>query len=179
MNKYFAKTTLVASLLTISAHAVEANTFENPNLNGLKVAIIKDAAGTEEILAGDYDNGLNKISNLSQEPLANYEYAMGICVANIKLREFAKANNACSKAIDAIESIKGRARHGKFLKSMAYSNRAIVRYLSKDSHGALEDFAQALMTNSNHVVKGNIATFQALAASNDTDSSATTNTFGD
>lgn len=163
MKTFLAKASLLTALISVGASAVEANTFDNAyKLKGLKLAVIKDAIGTDDILAGEYSSGLNKITDLNNSPLDAYDTAMGACVANIKLNELSVANQACSKAIDAISAIKGRGRHGEYLKSIAYSNRAIVRYLSEDSNGALDDLTSALLVSDNDVVKGNVLALKRI-----------------
>ena len=89
---------------------------------------------------------------------------MGLCVASIKLSRFEEASTACTDAINAIEmsdSTLGRGRHGKYLKSIAYSNRGIARYLANDDTAAMTDFTTALMLNDNAIVKNNASTLKA------------------
>lgn len=174
MKNLLTKASLLVALMSSVASAVEVNTFdESPSLHGLKLAVIKDAVGSNEIVSGDYISGLNKISGLPEKSLTAYDVAMGACVANIKLNELSKANAACSTAIDAINAIKGRGRHREYLKSIAYSNRAIVRYLSDDSSGALADFTNALLVDNNKVVKGNIAILKRIQLHADENTSET------
>jgi hypothetical protein len=170
MKHLLAKASLFATFISVGASAIETNTFElaadvKPKLSGLKLAVIKDAIGSDEIVAGNYTTGLNKITDLQDKPLAAYDTAMGACVANIKLNDFSQASSACSKAIDAISAIKGRSRHNQYLKSIAYSNRAIVRYLSDDNQGALEDFTSALLVDDNSIVKNNILALKQINVS--------------
>ncbi|NMP32280.1 hypothetical protein HII17_11935 [Thalassotalea sp. M1531] len=168
MKKFLAKASLLATLVSVGTSAVEATTLTQPiKLNGLKIAIIKNAVGTDEIISGDYSAGLSKIVATKKPELSNYDKAMGVCVASLKLNELDKADSACTKAIDEISAIKGRGRHGEFLKSMAYSNRAIVRYLAKDNTGALEDFTSALVVDNNSIVKDNILALKRIQLTTD------------
>ncbi|WP_448211295.1 hypothetical protein [Colwellia sp. MEBiC06753] len=168
MNKYIVKATLlvaVATFVGISANTVVANTMDSStSLRGLKVAIVKDAIGTQDIVSGDYRSGLNKIASTTARVASPYDQAMGACVANIKLKKLAQANSDCSQAINAIDEVSGRSRQKEFLKSMAYSNRAIVRYLAQDNIGALDDLTSALLVDDNEIVKSNIMAFKHINA---------------
>ena len=156
---HLAKLTMLVALMSVSAHAVVK---ETPKLNGLKIAVIKDAVGTEDIIAGNYHSGLDKLATADASSFSDYDKAMGVCVANIKLNSLTIADKACTDAIDAMKALSGRGRHGQYLKALAYSNRAIVRYLAKDNSGAMEDFTSALLIDNNDIVKGNIIALRTI-----------------
>jgi len=160
IRKTLASATILGTLISISAHSIAADGLsvktEEPKLDGLKIAIIKNAVGSNEIIAGNYQLGLSKLTNSSDSALIGYETAMGLCAANIKLNELITADKACTEAIEAISALKGRGRHREFLKAIAYSNRAVVRYLDKDKGAALEDLTSALLINDSSIIKNNI-----------------------
>ncbi|MFD2167982.1 hypothetical protein ACFSJY_17135 [Thalassotalea euphylliae] len=161
MKSLLKKVPVLAALMAVSSHAVIADT-SAPALNGMKIAVVKDAIGSQDIVDGDYAEGLTK---LASSDVQAYDKAMGICVANIKLNNLDAADVACTSAIEEISSLNGRGRHAKFLKSVAYSNRAIVRYLSEDSEGALEDFTSAMLISDNDIVKDNLLTLKRIRLS--------------
>ncbi|MAG76777.1 MAG: hypothetical protein CL811_08455 [Colwelliaceae bacterium] len=168
MKPLLVKASLLLALMSAGTKLVEAKPLETTSkLHGLKIAIVKDAVGSTDIVAGDYTTGLSKIDELTPKQESGYDIAMGKCVANIKLNELASANMACSQAIESIDEINGHSRHIEFLKSMALSNRAIVRYLSNDSLGALDDFTSALLVNDNDIVKSNILALKQIRADQD------------
>ncbi|MCH2058510.1 MAG: hypothetical protein MK214_18260 [Thalassotalea sp.] len=168
MKPLLVKASLLLALMSADTKLVEAKPLETtPKLHGLKIAVVKDAVGSTDIVAGEYTTGLSKIDELTPKQESGYDIAMGKCVANIKLNELASANMACSQAIESINEINGHSRHIEFLKSMALSNRAIVRYLSNDRLGALDDFTSALLVNDNDIVKSNILALKQIRADQD------------
>ncbi|REL25904.1 hypothetical protein DXX93_04540 [Thalassotalea euphylliae] len=166
MNKQLSKISALVLLLgtTASAVAVAAkNVTTDAKLNGLKLAIVKNAPGSDEIIAGDYQLGLDKLASAKQDPISSYNQAMGMCVANIKLNDLSLADKACSFAVEQIDKVTGPSAQKLFLKSMAYSNRGIVRYLADDNVGALEDFTSALLVDNNTIVKNNLLTLKRIS----------------
>ncbi len=152
------KTTFtLAKVLSLSAlMATSAIADELPSkLNGLRIAVVKDALGSKELATGNYTIAENMLANTKSNPQASYERAMGLCVAYIKLEKLDEANIACSDAITSLNS-EASSRRAKYLTAIAYSNRGIAKYLAKDSQGALEDMTDALLIDSNDIVKGNL-----------------------
>ncbi|WP_286262775.1 hypothetical protein [Thalassotalea atypica] len=151
MNKKsgLSKVVALTTLLCSSAYATP-NTID---IDGLKVAIIKDAVGTNEVLTGNYPLAERKLTTSSKLTTSQFDQSMGLCVTYLKMTKLNKANNACSKALSSILGKSGRA---KYLASMAYSNRAVVKYLAKDHYGALDDMSSAILTSRNKVVKDNL-----------------------
>lgn len=159
--------TVIASALIMSIYSISASANDKENslkLNGMKIAIIKNAIGSKELIAGNYNEGLTKLSNSSKQN--EYEGAMGLCVANLKTHRYIEANIACSQAIDTINNIADDSYHNRYLKSLAYSNRGVVRYLAKDSYGALDDFTTALLVDNNDIVKKNLLNIKTVIFNN-------------
>lgn len=177
-----AATVLLATIITIGSSATEIDKqaqlsfsmlspdlkTEVPALHGLKVAIIRGTVGSSDIITGDYQSGLNKLTHSNTDTTSGYDKSMGLCVANIKLNELESAHQACTDAIEEVDTIIGRSRQKHFLKALAYSNRAIVHYLSKDNHGALKDFTNALFVDDNDIVKANIAALSTISSTIET-----------
>jgi hypothetical protein len=91
---------------------------------------------------------------------------MGLCVANLKVNRLAKAELACTQAIEAISAITADNKHNRYLKSLAYSNRGIVRYKSNSTLSAIEDFTTALKLSKRRYIKDNVAALKTAIASN-------------
>lgn len=151
----FAKALSLTALISTSAIADELPS----KLNGLRIAVVKDAIGSKELSVGDYSTAADLITKTQSSPEASYEKAMGLCVAYIKLEKLDAANVACSDAITSLDSI-STSSQAKYLTSIAYSNRAIAKYLAKDNQGALEDMTDALLIDNNTIVKGNLASMK-------------------
>jgi hypothetical protein len=163
MNTKVIKASLIAASIIAGTSAVKADVFDKKlTMSNLKIAVVKGALGSKEILSGEYSAGLDKISSESKLALQDYDKAMGVCVASLKLRNYDQAKSACTKAIVAVNDLNGTSTQEKFLKSIAYSNRGIVRYLSNDSYGALSDFTTALLVDRNAIVKGNLIAIKSL-----------------
>lgn len=157
------KTTVtIAKALSLTAlMATSAIAGELPSkLNGLRIAVVKDALGSRELSTGDYSTAANMLTKTSTTPQASYEKSMGLCVAYIKLEQHDAANIACSDAITSLDSVKTSKSQAKYLTSIAYSNRAIAKYLAKDNQGALEDMTEALLIDNNTIVKGNLVSMK-------------------
>ncbi|WDE04202.1 hypothetical protein SG34_023105 [Thalassomonas viridans] len=127
---------------------------------GFKIAVINGSAGSANIISGDYQKGLEEIStSYSGKTDISYawEYEFGLCAANLKMEQLEKAESACSRAITTMPRQMKRTRQGRYLHSVALSNRGIVRYISADVAGALADFNSAMAINENSIVKQNLS----------------------
>ncbi|REL30401.1 hypothetical protein [Thalassotalea euphylliae] len=178
MKSRMGKMSMFALLLgtTASAVAVAAKSVATEaKLNGLKLAVVKNAIGSNEIVEGKYQLGLSKLSSAPKDLASSYNQEMGMCVANIKLNKLSLADSACSNAIRQIDKVNGPTHQKQYLKSLAYSNRGIVRYLADDSLGAYEDFTSALLVDNNTIVKGNLLTFKQMAFTTNHQSTARNN----
>ncbi|WDE13030.1 hypothetical protein [Thalassomonas haliotis] len=165
--KVVAATTLLTVLLANSAFT-RAQTVHD--LDSFKIAVINNSSGSDDILSGKYQEGLEQITEHYRPNTGisyAWEYELGICAANLKMKQLTKAEAACSRAITTMPRQMKRSRQGRYLHSIALSNRAIVRYLSADIAGALADFNKAMTINQNSIVKQNLAVVtNSLAISN-------------
>jgi hypothetical protein len=159
------------SLLIASFPALANNQLATDSLSGFKIAVIKGAPGSKQILQGNYVNAINEIKTqtakpLPQAPLAsayiNYELALGMCVANLKLKALTLAEHSCSQAVNLISQGK-LPTASPYVKALAYSNRGIVRYLNNDEYGAVDDFTSAILISREPVISHNLSRFKQLA----------------
>lgn len=166
--KVAAATTLLTLLLANSAFAL---TQPGHTLDGFKIAVISNSSGSDDILSGRYQEGLEEITE-NYHPNSDisyaWEYELGICVANLKMKQLTKAETACSRALTTMPRQMKRSRRGKYLQSIALSNRGIVRYLSADITGALADFNKAMTINKNTIVRQNLSVITNTLAINNT-----------
>ncbi|WP_286234894.1 hypothetical protein [Thalassotalea sediminis] len=144
----------------VLASMLSTVTLADEPLSKFKVAVIKNTAGSSELVNGNYTSGLNKLKH-AQKSSHHFEIDMGLCAANLKRYKFDQAEEACSKAINNIDTHAARSREGKFIKALALSNRGIVRYLQNNNFGALDDFTSALLLSDSRVIKDNLAYFKS------------------
>ena len=160
-----ARITLLSLLIASTSAVAEISSTQPASMNGFKIAVIKYSSGTEDIISGNYLNGINTINSEDKESSA-FEKSMGLCVANLKVNRLAKAELACTRAIEAISAITADNKHNRYLKSLAYSNRGIVRYKSNSTLSAIEDFTTALKLSKRRYIKDNVAALKNAIASN-------------
>ncbi|WDE00261.1 hypothetical protein [Thalassomonas actiniarum] len=157
----FIKVTTATALLTVLlATSAFANTHAATEAAGFKIAVIDGSSGSARILSGEYQKGLEEITeDYRHNTNSSYawEYELGLCVANLKMQRLTAAQTACSRAITTMPRHMKRSRKGRYLHSIALSNRGIVRYISADFSGALTDFNTAVTINKNLLVEQNLA----------------------
>ncbi|XQW84289.1 hypothetical protein ACOYR1_14280 [Thalassotalea piscium] len=137
----------LSTVLLSSAYASETST-------KFTVAIIKGAAGSNEIKDGNYHIGLESLSAASTT--SSFDKNMGLCVAHLQAKSFTNAEVACTEAITVIDTNKAKGPRAKLLKALAYSNRGIVKYFQDDEYGALADLSSALLLADDPVIVNNI-----------------------
>jgi len=130
--------------------------------NGFKVALVKDAIGSEHIISGKYNTGIDELNLTNNKD--DFDKQMGLCVAHIKTLKLEAAEKSCSSAIKTISSNAARSRHDKLLKALAYSNRGVVHYLDNKTNKAYQDFVKASKLTTSNIVNENLAYFKAKAA---------------
>ncbi|WP_281556323.1 hypothetical protein [Thalassomonas sp. RHCl1] len=159
-SRFIKVTTATALLTVLLATSAFANIQAATALAGFKIAVIDGSSGSAKILAGDYQKGLEEITEDYHQDTNNsyaWEYELGLCVANLKMQRLSAAETACSRAITTMPRHMKRSRKGRYLHSIALSNRGIVRYISADFSGALTDFNAAMAINRNSLVEQNLA----------------------
>ncbi|GHE86367.1 hypothetical protein [Thalassotalea profundi] len=145
----------VSTLLSASALASDVS-------SKFTVAIIKNAAGSNEIIKGDYHNGIESLS--MSDTKSSFDESMGLCVAYLQANSLADAEVACTDAITAIDTSKVKSHRSQLLKALAYSNRGIVKYFKADEYGALEDLSTALLLADDPVIINNINYLKSTAS---------------
>lgn len=120
-----------------------------------KVAVVKNTTGVAEIKNGDYQEGINAIASNTMDSNTKFNDTLNLCAAKLKLGEYTAAETACSNAITVISKAE-ITEHNNYLKSIAYSNRGIVRHYLTNKAGSFADFNQALSLDDNKVVRANV-----------------------
>ncbi|WP_206483627.1 hypothetical protein [Thalassotalea sp. G2M2-11] len=134
-----------------------ASAMATENTSGFTLAVVEDATGSDEIIAGDYHAGLASIASITADK--KFAHFTSLCVAHIKTANLASAETACTDAIKAIPAKASRGRHGKLLKALAYSNRGIARYLDGENLSAFEDFSKAKSLSKHTLIVENVTYF--------------------
>jgi len=152
--------TLLTASMTLPSFIVNAE-----NNGGMRIAIIKGAVGSNDIINGNYQQATSKLATLPLEPIsankhAEIEYAMGLCAAFIKMDKLSQAKKACTNAIDSLDALNSSSQQIKYLTAMSYSNRGIAKYLADDTQGAYDDITTAMLIDGNDVVKENLIQFK-------------------
>ncbi|WP_394172648.1 hypothetical protein [Thalassotalea litorea] len=144
---------LLFSILATSAgiEASELSSLEQP----FKVAVVKNAPGSDAILSGEFATGASELNSAAAQTSEYYEKAMGLCALHIKTGEYESAKSACSEAISTVSSF-DNTHKSRYLSALAYSNRAIVRYFLDDTLGAFTDLSKALEYSDDDIVMDNL-----------------------
>ena len=164
MKKYtlsaFVTVSLLASSVSICALA---------SATGLKVAVVENALGSNELVSGNIDSGLNKI--VSAGKLKTFEQNIGLCAGYIKSSMAEKAKVSCTAAIESLTEYDKSESRIAYLTSVTYSNLAIAKYMSSDTLGAMTDSVEALLIDDNDITRHNLASIKKLARGLDNDKS--------
>jgi len=111
-----------------------------------------NATGGHSIVSGDYNTALDELKHPSlswSQDVATV--ATNKCVAHAMVGEFETAMAACNAAIASarhdlrfldFSAISERQQYSEYL-AVAYANRAVVDWLSKDASSAASDLASA------------------------------------
>ncbi|MBA6253934.1 MULTISPECIES: hypothetical protein [unclassified Colwellia] len=121
----------------------------------LKVAVVKDTRGTQDIVKGNFNKSIKKLTKRHQDE-SSYNSHMSLCVAYLQADNAVQSESACTAAIDSIEAMKLNNTNALYLKSLSYSNRGISRYKNNDLNGALADLNQAILIDENTITLGNL-----------------------
>lgn len=140
---------LVASIILVSPTLVFAKA------TGLQVAIVKDSLASQNILSGDFEKSIKRLTHKKRSSSA-YEKNMGLCVAYLKSNNSEQSESSCTTAIESLSSINTKNSRALYLKAIAYSNRGVARYLNDDLTGAIDDLTIAKSIDENSITKGNL-----------------------
>ena len=169
LPKKVALTGAVATLLlAAAAHAGDTS-------GKFVLTVYSNGLGGKSLLAGDYAAALEQISRpqgnwLLRDPMTT---ATNLCVAYTMTLQWDAARAACNEAISEARRAKlrepswavGARRKQNDYVALAYSNRAVLRWLSKDPDSAAKDIAaaEALAPEADFVAR-NRAALNASAA---------------
>ena len=140
-------TCLAASLISFNSMAA--------NTKGFQVAVVELTPGAKEIIEGQYQTGLKKLTLQKTAKRPSFNRSLTLCAANIMVNDFQSADGACTVAIEKYKNRNGM--NHKYLRSIAYSNRGIARYLQGDKEGASTDLRTAASIDRNRIVMANLA----------------------
>jgi hypothetical protein len=147
------KSILLATLLPTLVMSNPASAFESSN--ALKVAVVKNATGTRDIINGDIRSGIKKITRRHVDE-NSYDSNMSLCVAYLKAENAKLSESSCTAAINSVEEMKLNNDKSLYLKSLSYSNRGIARYKNSDIYGALADLNTAVSIDDNVIAVSNL-----------------------
>lgn len=156
----------LSTLTLLTASLAGPSFIANADTNsGMRIAIIKGAMGSNDIINGNYQQATSKLASLTlaASPDSTHEtieYAMGLCAAFIKMDKLSQAKQACTQAIVSLDSMTSSSQQVKYLMAMSYSNRGIAKYLADDTQGAYDDMTTAMLIDGNDVVKENLIQFK-------------------
>lgn len=144
----FAKSATIAAasslLFVAAAHAEMAH-------SPLTLTAYVNGAGGESLTTGKYDMALVELKNARPTNSNAYSAKLNnLCVAHTIKRQLTEAKGACDAAVKAAKYDRlnsqryapGSARENSYV-AIAYTNRAIVHMLSKDTASAKADLERA------------------------------------
>ena len=143
LSNYLLVTSLIIGF-NVSAKDIE---------NQLEMVVIMDSLATRDILSGDFQKAVDRFENtrnIRRYRNSTFEVSMGACVAEYGVSKLVQAEKSCTKAINDYEGKLGNEY--LYLKSLALSNRSIVRYKMGDLDNSLEDIKLAVKANDNKIV---------------------------
>ena len=170
------KPTLLKTILATMVLSNPVLAFES-NLK-LRVAIVKNATGTHEIVKGEFDSGIKKLNKLYKGE-DSFGSNMGLCVAYLKTKEAEQSESACTAAIDSAKKINLKNSKADYLKSLSYNNRGISRYINNDVSGALSDLSAAVLIDDNAITTSNLELLKQYSFKQGTLTSTTSSILSD
>jgi hypothetical protein len=132
-----------AALLGAASHAATDTHFDTR----FTMTAYSNAVGGQEILSGDYKAALTKLSARAEDAAV----VMNRCVALTMTAQWPAAQQACNTAVHYAELAKANAQSGALQDrhsqdeglAIAYSNRAVLKWLTADPKAAEDDLRQA------------------------------------
>jgi hypothetical protein len=132
---------------------------------------IVNGAGGESLVAGNYELALKQIKASKYNTIVASTIPINLCVAHTAMRNWSAARAACDAAVNHALSTSPRSSYGDGLSAIqdhrntiaiAYSNRAVVNWLSKETVAAAEDLAKAhKLAPDAQFIASNIEAFKA------------------
>lgn len=165
MSKIILKKLLLSTLIATSSISAFAG---KPVF---QVAIVKDAVASNDIVKGDVESGLKKLTARAKAN-NSYDKKMGLCVAYLQSNNSQASESACTEAINSIDELALNTKKALYLKSLNYSNRGVSRYKNADFDGALSDFSTAVAIDNNATTKNNLAFIRQIMSDMKVESTA-------
>ena len=147
------KPTLLKTLLATLVLSNPVLAFESDS--ALRVAVVKNATGTNDIVKGNMSTGIKKLNRRHKDE-DSFGSNMSLCVAYLHSDDAKQSESACTAAIDSAEKINLRSSKANYLKSLSYNNRGISRYINNDISGALSDLNAAVLIDDNTITVSNL-----------------------
>jgi hypothetical protein len=123
--------------------------------NTLKVAVVKNATGTRDIINGNFSSSIKKLTKRHIDE-DSYGRNMSLCVAYLQIDNARLSESSCTAAINSIEAMNLNSDKFHYLKSLSYSNRGLARYKNADISGALADLNDAVLIDDNVIAVNNL-----------------------
>jgi hypothetical protein len=138
------------SVLLPKSRRGDAQQCSRPARKRLTLATYVDAAGGKALVAGRTDRALEQLYAKRAAPLAGPALT-NLCVAHTVLRQWPEASDTCDAAVASATAARadGAYRPGSSLRqrntaaAVAYSNRAVMHWLMRDTVAAQDDLASA------------------------------------
>ena len=147
------KPTLLKTLLTTLVLSNPVLAFESNS--ALRVAVVKHATGTNDIVKGNMSTGIKKLNRRHKDEYS-FGSNMSLCVAYLHSDDAKQSESACTAAIDSAHRISLKSAKADYLKSLSYNNRGISRYINNDISGALSDLNTAVLIDDNTITIRNL-----------------------
>ena len=115
---------------------------------GLVLASFTDVTGGVALVRGNTEHAIRQIE---ADARISAEEQINLCVAHTALRNWTEAQVACDVAVTAADQARAKTKSGSVSKlrwadkrvAVAYSNRAVLRWLASDTVAAYADLAHA------------------------------------
>lgn len=121
------------------------------------MSVIKNEAFGQTFLSGEYEKGIAKIQSYIARRAESFAAKNNLCVAYTLTGKFDQAAPACEAAISKSKQ-NGRQENSPLNPyddsrdlALAYSNRGVLRAVSGDIEGAIQDFEYAAEVNTDLV----------------------------
>jgi hypothetical protein len=148
--RYVPRITLIGLLMAALVWICAPANATQQDADHFIVTVYGDSRGSQELLIGHYDAAVVQIETRGGVDEANrFEAATNLCVARMMAGRFDSARTACDVAVKSARSAiavpnwgpTGGARQTDV--AIAYANRAVLHWLTDDTHSAASDLAQA------------------------------------
>lgn len=138
------------SVLLPKARRGDAQQCSRPARKRLTLATYVDAAGGKALVTGRTERAVEQLYAQRAAPLSGPTLT-NLCVAHTVLRQWPEASDACDAAVTSASAARAESayRPGSSMRqrntaaAVAYSNRAVMHWLMRDTVAAQSDLASA------------------------------------